>query len=85
MILKMIYDDKIKMSTNDIENLINSVDLANFKPSISDERTIHLEVENGLDIKALDNAVSKWTVTTCAPHLSYSIFPLTTNSYLLKV
>lgn len=85
MILKMIYDDKMKMSLNNIEKLINSVDLANFKPSVSDERTIHLEIENELDIKALDNAVSKWTVTSCAPHLSYSLFPLTTNSYLLKL
>lgn len=85
MILKMIYDDKMKMSLNSIEKLINSVDLANFKPSVSDERTIHLEIENELDIKALDNAVSKWTVTSCAPHLSYSLFPLTTNSYLLKL
>lgn len=85
MILKMIYDDKMKMSLNSIEKLINSVDLANFKPSVSDERTIHLEIENELDIKALDSAVSKWTVTSCAPHLSYSLFPLTTNSYLLKL
>ena len=85
MILKMIYDDKMKMSLNSIEKLINSVDLANFKPSVSDERTIHLEIENELDIKALDNAVSKWTVTSCAPHLSYSLFPLTANSYLLKL
>lgn len=85
MILKMIYEDKIKMSLNDIGKLMNSLDLANFKPSISDERTIHLEIEHDLDIKALDNAVSKWTVTSCAPHLSYSLFPLTTNSYLLKV
>ena len=85
MILKMIYGDKMKMSLNNIEKLINSVDLANFKPSVSDERTIHLEIENELDIKALDNAVSKWTVTSCAPHLSYSLFPLTTNSYLLKL
>ena len=83
--LKTIYDNKKIMLLNDPNKLVYIISLSNINASYSDERTIFLEFKDVINPIEINNAVSKWVTINCNPQLAYSLFPITSNTCIIKV
>lgn len=83
---KQVFDERISMlhrNPQDLASIISNLN-SNLNVVYNDDRTILIDGYS--DVEIINNAISKWAgELSCPIHMIYDIFPLSKDSYLLKV
>lgn len=83
---KQIFSDRISMLNKNpqaLADIISDLD-SNLNIVYNDDRTIF--INGNSNIETINGAVKKWAGDVQSPiHMVYDIFPLTKDSYLIKV
>lgn len=83
---KQVFNDRISMLNKNPQALVDIIsDLdSNLNIVYNDDRTIFINGNSNIEI--INNAIKRWAGDLQSPiHMIYDIFPLTKDSYLLKI